>query len=166
MSANALMKEPPEAAPLVPTFPQVSPEDVTTEFSGETCRRLTIWLPQGLTADSAAKEQIWKRVQASGKALIELDDLRMIAHDRSWLMETTVAYADAQTVILFKPKGITQWPERPRPYARNAGHSVYQSKHLFAVKRDSDGARVTGFTTTEADAERDLRNLEPRVLTR
>lgn len=167
-TANALIKETPsEAAPQSAKWAQVSSEDLTLEYAGQTTRQWTVWLPYGLTQEDAVKAPIWQRVQASEKYLRPRDKLEFVAGDRTWTLRAQVAHAGFNSDVTFFPaERVQAWPARARPYAMLNGYEVAPWQDKWIVRKIGDTKKYSGPHETEADAEGALRTLVPHTVFR
>ena len=100
------------------------------QASGYCYSECMVMLPPGLDhGDLHEHPQVWKKMQATGKtqyALSQFDRVTCVAHDRSWMLEARVIYADQERVVLNMAKAPRI--ELPVPAAEAAKAPVTEKK--------------------------------------
>jgi hypothetical protein len=145
-------------------LPEIDPSFVVLNADSFAYRQLMVRLPEGVIADDLKEPSLWTRVQASRSvALRKHDHLYIVAFDESWAADAIVTQANAEAVVLSKPR-LIPFTERIKPLYSDGTYAVAWYGNGFAVKRLSDGVRMTQIAANEALAERDLARLYPRPL--
>ncbi len=144
-------------------IPEIKPEHVQVNASGQVWRSLLIRLPEGLISDDLRTPSIWKKVQANNQcALIKMDRLFILGHDESWACEAIVkraTSAEANLVIL----KVFSFREADEILFNDGKLEIYWDGAAYGVRRMSDHVRVVspGFST-EAMAIDALRKTYPQ----
>jgi hypothetical protein len=141
-------------------IPEIVPDRLTVDWEGFCRRRLVARLPAGFIADDLKEPVVWRRVQASGKALRAFDELFLIAFDESFVAECLVASADGARAVLAKPR-LTQLPQRYDRLFEDDLYKVEWNGHGYVVARKSDSHVMTRPLPNAALAERELGRLYP-----
>lgn len=143
-------------------LPEIDPAFVTLNADSFAFRQFMVRLPEGAIADDLKEPSLWGRVQTSRNvALRKHDHLYIVAFDESWAADAIVIQANSGVAVLSKPRLIA-FAERVKPLYRDDTYSVAWYGNGFAVKRLSDGVRMTQIVANEALAERELTRLYPR----
>ena len=144
--------------------PEIDPNNVTVNSTGASFQSYFVRAPSGLIADDLKEPGIWRKVQNSPRvSLRKFDDLRIIAFDETWVADAIVAEADSTQVVLAKPR-ITQIPPRTTNLFQDDRYRIKWQGVGYVVERKADGHRMTEPVHSVALAERDLRNLYPRIV--
>lgn len=149
-------------APSVRTVPLIRPDQVSLNSSGFCWRSWAVRLPAGLIADDLKESVIWSEVQRNpGKALRDMDELTLIAHDRSWYAECRVMSASGEQVTLGKPR-IQICADRFERLFSDGTYRVVWTGSGYAVEKIATGQQVGSSYANAALAERELMNQYPK----
>ena len=117
--------------------------------------------PEGGIADDLKEPGIWRRVQANGgTALKRFDEVRILAHDASWVAHCVVAHATGNAVILSEPV-ITKLPEQQENLYQDDRYYVKFVGNGYAVHSKRDDQQVVHAVHSAAAAQTNLVNLYP-----
>jgi hypothetical protein len=145
-------------------LPVIDPAFVVLNADSFAYRQFMVRLPEGTIADDLKEPSLWARVQSSrSMALRKHDHLYIVAFDEGWAADAVVVQANAEVAVISKPR-IMRFTERLKPLYSDGTFAVAWYGNGFAVKRLSDGTRMTQIVANEALAERDLGRLYPRAL--
>jgi len=121
-------------------------------------------LPEGAIADDLKEPSLWARVQSNRNvALRKHDHLYIVAFDESWAADAIVVQANGNAAVISKPR-LVAFSDRVKSLYSDGTYAVAWYGNGFAVKRLSDGTRMTQIVVNEALAERDLGRLYPRPI--
>src|SRR5262245_21795527 len=169
-----MAKETPEAVavPAVkpPRYPQLKPQHVHLD-PGQFFRRALIKLPKAASNEIEIKpldifEQpsLWAAVQSSRNSpLMKMDDIRIMAPDEAWYIDTTVLEADDK-VVKFKKAPVTELSVPSQNWQDDHVTIVYEGAQKFVTRNKATGAIVaSGHTSIEIAKNEYLRNQPKRV---
>ena len=142
--------------------PVIIAANVIINSDGFAWRDIMIRLPKDAVADDLKEPGMWRKVQASDRALRRHDHLYIVSFEEDWAAECIVADATKDRAVLTKPRLIA-FPDR---YERLFQDDMYRVSWVgtgYCVERKSDGHRMTQPVATAQIAERQLVSLHPRV---
>jgi hypothetical protein len=151
-------------APSKPKFPAIKAKNIFID-AGLYFRRVLIRLPKpspGETeiraidlfehsgASDAAGPGLWTVVQADRNTpLRKLDDVRVLAHDESWFVDTKILYADDKRVTFAKGP-VVEMPVPDQMWADDTVEIFFDGAMKYVVKNKASGAvMMHGFERLE-----------------
>lgn len=142
--------------------PQIHVNCVQRNKAGAVWCQWSVRFPEGGIADDLKEPGIWKRIQDNpNTALKRFDEVRILAHDASWMAHAVVAHATGNAVILAKPV-ITKLPEQQENLYQDERFYVKFVGNGYGVFRKTDDLKmVSDAWPSAALAETALRNLYP-----
>jgi len=144
--------------------PEIDPAFVVLNADSFAYRQFMVRLPEGAIADDLKEPSLWARVQSNRNvALRKHDHLYIVAFDESWAADAIVVQANGNAAVISKPR-LVAFSDRVKSLYSDGTYAVAWYGNGFAVKRLSDGTRMTQIVVNEALAERDLGRLYPRPI--
>lgn len=124
------------------TIPLVNPKRVVVNKAGQVRRDVMVRMPEKAVSDDLRNPRIWKLVQQIPQvALIQYDQLFILAHDESWGAEAIVKKATNQeaSLVVLKVFGFAEAGEGLYSDGRN---EVYFNGVDFNARRVTDKVPV------------------------
>ena len=143
--------------------PEIDPKSVKVNSAGQCWRTLEIRCPEAVIQDDLRSPSIWRRVQAVPQAaLIKNDELRIVAHDESWLALAVVNFADSTSASLTILK-VSGFREKDAAlFADETYRVVWLGSGGYGIQRISDDILMSNQTwPMEAGAIAAIRQLYP-----
>ena len=163
-----MAKEPAKsgASPSERTIPPIKASNVHADPS-QYFRRIEVRVPAGVTVQDLHDypEKLWSAVQDHpNTALRRFDEVRVIAHDESWMIaDAIVTDADTKRVVL-DFKRIVQLGGRHETFEDDKFRIFFDGPDGFVVERKADHVRMLkGFATVEQAKSEMFKNLYPRA---
>ena len=148
-----------------PRKTDIKPNNISVNAEGFAWRTILVRAPRDLVQDDLRDPNIWKFVQGSPlNSLRNLDELKVLAFDESWLATATVieATSDSAALAIHKVQSFKQ----DQHYQYNDGtNEIYWKGNGYGVRRMSDKIDVSpGAFGTPDQAISELRILRPKVV--
>src|SRR5262245_38659822 len=163
-------KEAQAAVPAVkpPKYPTIRPTDVMLD-PGQVFRRVMVKLPKPMPNELEIKpldifEQpsLWTSIQSSRNSpVMVLDDVRIVASDASWYIDTTVIAIDDKTVQ-FRKAPVTELPTPTQNWQDENVTIVFEGQQKFVTRNKATGAIVASGHTSLEIAKNEYMKNSPR----
>ena len=157
------------AAEAETTYTRVAPlvhvDCVHLNKAGSVYAGWSVRFPEGGTREDLTQRDIWRRIQDTLRPPIRrFDEVRILAHDASWVAHCIAAHATDSAVDL-TVISITKLPEQRERLFEDDRFAVRFAGSGYSVQRKSDNQEMVAPVHSAAAAETNLRNLYPKQVT-
>ncbi len=142
---------------------EIDPANVIINTEGFAWRTVLVRVPRDFIQDDLRNRAVWQRVQKNPNvALCQLDELKIVAFDESWIAGATVAAANVESANLVVHKVQSFKTDEHRTH-NDGTNEIYWRGNGYGIRRMSDKVPLNNNVYATADEAIDtLRIMRPR----